>query len=97
MKPRDILKLALQILGLVFLYHGLQALPGGFAQLWRAIPSLNFDDIFTTFAMVGWPLLIAYWLLRGAPLIMGIAYPDASGRAESEKQVGGAFGKKADT
>jgi hypothetical protein len=70
MKPRDILKLALQILGLVFLYQGLLALPEGVLLFCRAIPSLNFDDLLAGFVRVGWPLLFAYWLLRGAPLIM---------------------------
>lgn len=94
MKPRDILKLAPQILGLVFLYQGLLALPGGLAQLWRSIPSLNFDDIFTTFAVVGWPLLISYWLLRRAPLLMGIAYPDPSTRADQRNRLGEHLEKK---
>jgi hypothetical protein len=97
MKPRDILKLAVRLLGLVFLYQGLQAVPTAVVQFCAAIPSMNSGMILTSLAITGWPLLVAYWLLRGAPLIMRIAYPDgAGGGTEPETQIRGALAKKAD-
>ena len=96
MKPYDILKLAVRLLGLVFLYQGLQALPGGVLQFCGAISDRNFERLFMSFAMVGWPLLVACWLLRGARLIMRVAYPDAVGPTESGRQIGGAIEKKGD-
>jgi len=74
MKPKDIFILVIRVLGLVFLYHGLSAL----------VPLL-FSAAILPFAvsalMVVWQLLLAYWLLRGAPLLMRIAYPETTGRS----------------
>ena len=41
-------------------------------------------------------LAVAYWLLRGAPLIMRIAYPNPPAAAKDETQIGGEFAHKAD-
>jgi hypothetical protein len=41
--------------------------------------------------MVGWPLLVAFWLLRGAAIIMRTAYPDAPASTKDETQIGGAI------
>jgi hypothetical protein len=38
---------------------------------------MNSDLLLSALFMVGWPLLLAQWLIRGAPLVMRIAYPDA--------------------
>ncbi len=88
MKPKDIFSLAIRILGLVFLYHGLSILPmmlsGGFRNLLMAI------------IMIGWPLLVAYWLLRGAPLLMRLAYPDTPSANKNETPTGETLGLKAD-
>ena len=84
MKPQDILKLAVRLLGLVFLYHGLQTLPTAVVQFCMAVPSMNIGSMFTSLVMAGWPLAVAYWLLRGAPLVMRIAYPDATGETNPE-------------
>lgn len=51
MTSRDPFLLAIRLLGVVFLYHGLMAL---------------------------WPLFLAQWFLRGAPLVMRFAFPDAA-------------------
>ena len=95
MKPRDILNLAVRLMGLIFLYQGLQALPTAVVQLCGAIPNVNSGMIFPSVVMAGWPLLVAYWLLRGAPPIMRTAYPDSEG-SEPETRSGGALGKQAD-
>ena len=78
MKPKDLFSLAVRVLGLVFLYHGLSVLP----TLLTTALSRSIGSLFIAFVMVGWPLLVAYWLLRGAPLLMRIAYPDAGGQSE---------------
>ena len=97
MKPRDILNLAVRLLGLVFLYQGLQALPPATIQFCSAISNINSGAILGCFVMAGWPLLVSYWLLRGAPLILRIAYPDASASTEPEIQIGKTLAKKADS
>jgi len=96
MKPRDILNLAVRLLGLVFLYQGLQALPPAAIQFCSAISNMNSGGILGCLVMAGWPLLVSYWLLRGAPLILRIAYPDASASTEPEMQIGKTLAKKAD-
>jgi hypothetical protein len=88
MKPRDILNLAVRLLGLVFLYQGLQALPTAAIQFCSAISNMNSGAILPCLVMAGWPLLVSYWLLRGAPLIIRTAYPDASTSTEAQIQIG---------
>ena len=77
MKPKDILQLAVRLLGLVFLYQGLQTLPMAVIEFCSAVPSFAVRIMFSSLVMAGWPLAVAYWLLRGAPHILRIAYPDA--------------------
>jgi hypothetical protein len=72
MKSKDIFKLAIRLLGLVFLYHGLMAVPA-------AIPlvlSFDFRSLLIGVVMVGWPLAVASWLVGGAPALMRRAYPE---------------------
>jgi hypothetical protein len=92
MKPKDLFNLAIRVLGLVFLYHGLSALP--------ALIPLILSAVVLPFAvaalMAAWQFLLAYWLLRGAPLLMRIAYPETPGRSESEQPVFAATERKAD-
>ncbi len=105
MKPKDIFSLAVRLLGLVFLYHGLQALPVAIGQIIGSFPHdlgggfsqrVSFSGFMMGIAMSGWPLLVAYWLLRGAPFIMRTAYPDAAPNTKDEAQIGGALAHKAD-
>ncbi len=89
MKPKDIFKLAIRLVGLVFLYHGLSALP-------TIIPFI-FTDLFRNYmfalVMSVWQLAMAWWLLGGAPLLLRRAYPDTT-KAGGEGAM--AFGEKAD-
>jgi|JI6StandDraft_1071083.scaffolds.fasta_scaffold768275_1 hypothetical protein len=103
MKPQGILQLAIRLLGLVFLYQGLQTLPVAVGAFCAAVPSLfstplsdNVVRIFAGFLMIGWPLAVAYWLLRGAPLIMRIAYPETPAGPKEETRIGGAIAHDAD-
>jgi len=73
MKPKDIFGLAVRLLGLVFLYHGLSALPG----IVSIIPPNSAGNFIGGIIMLGWPWVVAYWLLRGAPALVRLAYPDS--------------------
>src|SRR5258706_8355375 len=97
MKPKRIFSIAVRLLGLVFLYHGLQAVPTAVMQFWSSVTSANPGGVFASFALAGWPLLVAYWLLRGAPLLMRIAYPKPDKHSEDEEDVAAAMGQKSNT
>ena len=84
MKPRDIFKLAIRLLGLLFLYHGLQAILPALGQILNAFPhelgpNANQNGDFGAFVggvlMAGWPLTVAYCLLTWAPNITDYFYP----------------------
>jgi hypothetical protein len=94
MLSKDMFKLAVQLLGLLFLYHALYAVQPALVQIIDSLPHQVGRDVrvlgsFWKFSgglfMVGWPLLVAYWLLRGAPLIMRLAYPDPPASTPAER------------
>ena len=64
MKPKDIFQLAVRLLGLVFLYHGIQTLPMLISNSGWALVYLLLQ-----FGM-------AWWLIGGATLLIKHAYPD---------------------
>jgi hypothetical protein len=76
MKPPELFQLALRILGLVFLYHGLAPLPMVLVQFLSAFRGPNTGQVLFTIVMLTWPLFLAWWLLRGAPQLMRLAYPE---------------------
>lgn len=76
MKPKDIFNLALRIIGLLFLYQGLAAVPGAVMSFCPAFPHFQFRTLLPSAILVGWPLAVAWWLVRGAPWLMRIAYPE---------------------
>jgi hypothetical protein len=80
MKPknifRDIFGLAVRLLGLVFLYFGLSAVPS-LLDL-GAIETAAKSDIITAMLPIVFDLIIAWWLLGGG-LLVRRAYPDVSG------------------
>lgn len=96
MKPRDILQLAIRLLGLVFLYQGLQTLPVAVGEICTAVARMEVGMMLVGLLMIGWPLAVAYWLLRGAPLIMRIAYPETPVGPKEETRIGGAIAHNAD-
>jgi hypothetical protein len=77
MTSKDLFKLAIRLLGLGFLYHGLTMLPIVVPMVF----SSSFLNSIGGILMVCWPLLVAYWLLRGAPLLVHIAYPETGERS----------------
>jgi hypothetical protein len=83
MKPRDLFALAVRLIGLVFLYHSLSSVPMAIAAVCPRFPHFIWTNLFAALFTVGWPLLVAYWLLRGAPPILRIAYPDPEAQPSS--------------
>lgn len=79
MKPRDIFKdifgLAVRLLGLVFLYFGLSAVPP--LLDFGAIETAGKSDILNAILPVVFNLAVAWWLLGGG-LLVRRAYPEAS-------------------
>ncbi|MGD0251983.1 MAG: hypothetical protein ABSC01_04745 [Verrucomicrobiota bacterium] len=79
MKPRDIFKdifgLAVRLLGLVFLYLGLSAVP--LLLDFGAIETAGKSDLLNTILPIIFNLAVAWWLIGGGLLIRR-AYPEAS-------------------
>jgi hypothetical protein len=80
MKPgdifRDIFALAVRLLGLLFLYFGLSAVPA-LLDL-GAVETADKSDILTAILPILFNLVVAWWLLGGGLLIRR-AYPEGSG------------------
>jgi hypothetical protein len=76
MKTKDIFNLIIRLLGIVFLYQALEKVPFAFSAMFPAFPHFRGAGLFDALMMVGWPLLVGYWLLRGAPPVARVAYPD---------------------
>jgi len=72
MKPKDIFGLAVRVLGLVFLYHGLEGIPALIIGIFG-----SFSAALAMILSVGWPLLVAYVLLRYADRFASEFYPDS--------------------
>jgi hypothetical protein len=71
---KDIFSLAVRLLGLVFLYLGLGAVPP--LLDFGAIETAAKSDIFSALLPIAFNLAVAWWLLDGRWLIRR-AYPDA--------------------
>jgi hypothetical protein len=74
MKSKEIFNVAVRIIGLLFLYQGLVSVPTAFAGICPVFPHFVFRNLVPGLFMVGWPLLVASWLVRGAPWLMRLAY-----------------------
>jgi len=70
MTPRNLFKLAVRLLGLVFLYHGLSSVPVLFQGIFGSA-----SNAFGFFFMIGWPLLVGFSLLGFAPKFTDFFYP----------------------
>jgi len=75
MKPKDIFNLALRLIGLAFLYQGLVAVPSAIMNFCPVFPHFQFRTLLPSAVLIGWPLAVAWWLIRGAPWLMRLAYP----------------------
>jgi hypothetical protein len=76
MKPHDIFNLAMRLIGLLFLYQGLSAVPAAVANFCPVFPHFNFRSLLPSLFLVGWPLLVGMWMVKGAPWLMRRAYPN---------------------
>lgn len=65
MKERDLFSVAVRILGLAFFYHSVVSLPAVFATKFSVSSLLS----------VAWPLVAAWWAMRGAPFLVNLAFP----------------------
>ncbi|MGO8675735.1 MAG: hypothetical protein ACLQVX_07670 [Limisphaerales bacterium] len=74
MKPRDIFGLMVRFFGLICLYQGLDKVPSVWATIYPQFPHVRFAVWFACLLMVGWPLAVGIWLVRGAPFLMRLAY-----------------------
>jgi hypothetical protein len=86
MKPKDIFALVVRLIGLIFLYQGLQAVPAAVANVCLLFPHFIFRNLLPSLWLVGWPLLVAYWLVRGAPRLLRLAYGDDSQSAQTSPE-----------
>ena len=76
MKAKDIFGLALRLIGLMFLYQGLNLFPTALSSICPVFPHIYWRNIIPSIILVGWPLLVAYWLIRGGQPLLKLAYGD---------------------
>ena len=76
MKPKNIFELIVRLVGLIFLYESAEKVPLAISYIFPGFRFFSGPGILSALFMVGWPLAVAYWLLRGAPPISRLAYPD---------------------
>lgn len=96
MKPKEFFNLAVRLLGLIFLYHGLREAPLYVSTITTAFLGAHLGGLIWSLLHTAWPFAIAYWLLRGAPLLMRIAYPHAGSRAGNGREETAVDGQKSD-
>jgi hypothetical protein len=82
MKSKELFNVAVRMVGLLFLYQGLVTVPTALASICPVFPHFVFRNLVPSLIMVGWPLLIAQWLIRGAPWLMRWAYRNEPGGGE---------------
>lgn len=85
MKSKEIFNVAVRLIGLLFLYQGLSAVPNALGSVCPVFPHFYFRNLLPALFMVGWPLVLAWWLVRGAPRLMRLAYPEESRRGGAEE------------
>lgn len=78
MKPKDIFGLIVRLLGLIFVYEAAEKVPLAISAIFPGFKTISWIGFLSALFMVGWPLVVAYWLFRGAPPISRIAYPEDS-------------------
>jgi|HubBroStandDraft_6_1064221.scaffolds.fasta_scaffold2568415_1 hypothetical protein len=74
MTPKSVFIVAVRVLGLVFLFRALVALP----EILSIFSTGSFRSSLGIIVMIAWPLLLAYWFIRGAPLLVSIAYTNSA-------------------
>ena len=84
MKHKLCFELAVRVLGLAFVYHGLVSLPDRVGVIFTMAANLSPPGFAISVFLAAWPLMVAYWLLAGAPFLVRIAYPPRSADAGHE-------------
>ncbi len=83
MKSKDIFGLTLRMIGLIFLYQALAAVPA--ANFCPIFPHFNLRSLIPSLFLVGWPLVVAWWLVEGAPRLMRRAFPEKPNDSDVSK------------
>jgi hypothetical protein len=92
MTSKDVFSVAVRIIGLGFLYQGLAFVPRAITTFCPVFPIpwryLDFRSIIPSLLQIAWPLAVAWWMLRGAPWLMRLAYPQNQNRTPAEITAG---------
>jgi hypothetical protein len=75
MKLKEIFGFLIRLLGLLFLYRAADMVPMSWRLFWTLFDRFNFRILMECLFSVTWPLVVAVWMLFGAPPIMRWAYP----------------------
>lgn len=78
MTAKDVFSVAIRIVGLLFLYQGLSAIPAALMNFCPIFPHFNFRSLVPSLFLIGWPLAVAWYLVKGAPWLMKLAYGDGT-------------------
>jgi hypothetical protein len=75
---KGIFSLVIRLIGLAFLYQAAEGMPFILATLYSMPFRLAYRDLtlITRVLMVVWEVALAYWMMRGAPQLMRLAYPE---------------------
>jgi hypothetical protein len=92
MTAKDIFGIAVRLIGLLFFYQGLNAVPTAITSICPAFPHFYFRNIFPAVLLTGWPLLLAVWLIRGAPWLMRQAYGQTAEETRGTGKQASPFG-----
>jgi hypothetical protein len=92
MTSKDIFSVVIRIVGLCFLYQGLAFVPVAITRFCPIFPIplryLDFRSLLPSLFQIGWPLTVAWWMLRGAPWLMRLAYPQTQSKTPAETPAG---------
>lgn len=75
MKAKELFGLAVRLIGLLFLYQAISMVPTAIRSVFiPGFPHIYWSNVLPSLILVGWPLLAARWLIRGAPALQKLAY-----------------------
>jgi len=75
MNATEIFRLAVRLMGLVFLYRGLEIFPTAVIHFIKSFFAAEMADALNSLIVCAWPLAVAYWLLAGAPGLFKLIFP----------------------
>jgi hypothetical protein len=88
MTSKDIFGVVIRIIGLGFLYQALAFVPVAIERFCPIFPIpwsyLNFRSLIPSLFQIGWRLALAWWMVRGAPWLMRLAYPQTQNKTPAE-------------